>query len=88
MTRAASHAEAVTPTYGVTLSAKIAADNLTDLGEWIAAAATGLDEAAAREITEAVSRGRKGISMLHQHLRTHPEDATAFRAMLGRVISI
>jgi hypothetical protein len=73
MTVAASRADAAAaPTYGVTLRAKIAADNLADLSGWICAAVPGLDEPTAREITESVSNGRKGLSMLHRHLRTHP----------------
>ncbi|MGY6655353.1 hypothetical protein ACXIZN_24640 [Amycolatopsis sp. TRM77291] len=77
MTTAAPHTDAATPTYGVTLRAKIATDNLTDLGRWISAAIPGLDEPSAREITETVCRGRKGLSMLHQHLRTHPDALTS-----------
>jgi hypothetical protein len=76
MTTAATHTAAA-PSYGVTLRTKIAADNLTDLGGWIAAAIPGLDEPTAREITESVSLGRKGLSMLHRHLRTHPDALTS-----------
>jgi hypothetical protein len=59
--------------YGVALRARIAHRNLAELGEWITAAAHGLDEPAAREVVESVALGRKGLSMLHHHLSSHPD---------------
>jgi hypothetical protein len=59
--------------YGVALRARIAQRNLDDLGEWIVAALPGLDAPTAREVVQEVALGRKGLSMLHQHLSTHPD---------------
>ncbi|GAA3541739.1 hypothetical protein GCM10022222_26760 [Amycolatopsis ultiminotia] len=77
MTAAASHPDAATPSYGVALRAKIAADNLADLGAWIAAAVPELDEPAAATLVEFISHGRRGLAMLHRHLGTHPDALTS-----------
>jgi len=78
MTTAASPTDAAAAaSYGVTLRAKTAADNLTDLGAWIAAVIPGLDEPTAGTLVEVVSHGRKGLAMLHRHLSAHPDALTS-----------
>jgi ribosomal protein L40E len=61
------------PSYGVALRTRIAHRNLAELGEWIAASMPSLDELAARGLVEMAALGRKGLSMLYNHLSTHPE---------------
>jgi hypothetical protein len=59
--------------FGVALRARIAHRSLDELGGWVAAVIPDLDEPDARQVIEVIALGRKGLSMLHHHLSTHPD---------------